>query len=345
MNSGPAEQSLAPISVELEKQIALDVLYFFDPPNAQQLRSRFGLPGQATPDCFSVGEFFDWRRRIQPTTVSYDSLYQHVIQIIRRLEHVGLLSLAGRNRSGALEESNLYVSTTALSTGAARGALFLGKALGAAFIANELPKALVAITGMSGSGNPAIGSGLHIHSRFLLTCKHVIDDLKSFDVLRVNGTEVTVVDGLMDADDKIDVGVIEFQPEVPLALPDLQFRDAALLEEIVVAGFPTVPTSLGGFPTFQRGEISQVGVKTVWGNAVDLFSAIARPGNSGGPLVTPTGNVVGLVTQSLERETEEGDRIRVLPFFAAVPASDVRSVYERLTGYELPWETYQRERT
>lgn len=172
----------------------------------------------------------------------------------------------------------------------------------------------------------------------------MIDDLKSIDSLQVNGTEVTVIEQLTVPGDSIDIGVIRFRPEVALALPDLQFRDAALLEEIVVAGFPTVPTSLGGFPTFQRGEISQIGVRTLWGNTVDLFSAIARPGNSGGPLMTLSGNVVGLVTQSLEREKEEGDRIRVLPFFAAVPASDVRSVFERLTGNTLPWETYQTAR-
>jgi S1-C subfamily serine protease len=203
---------------------------------------------------------------------------------------------------------------------------------------------LVAITGTSEHGDPAVGSGLHIHPELLLTCKHVIDDLKSIDSLQVNGTEVTVIEQLTVPGDSIDIGVIRFRPEVALALPDLQFRDAALLEEIVVAGFPTVPTSLGGFPTFQRGEISQIGVRTLWGNTVDLFSAIARPGNSGGPLMTLSGNVVGLVTQSLEREKEEGDRIRVLPFFAAVPASDVRSVFERLTGNTLPWETYQTAR-
>jgi len=65
------------------------------------------------------------------------------------MEQAGLLSHAGRDRSGALEESNLYVSAAELSTGAARGQLFLGRALGPAFIAHELEKALVAITGMA----------------------------------------------------------------------------------------------------------------------------------------------------------------------------------------------------
>jgi hypothetical protein len=99
--------------------------------------------------------------------------------------------------------------------------------------------------------------------------------------------------------------------------------------------------STSRFATFQRGEISQIDVRTIWGTNVDLFSAIARPGNSGGSLVTLEENVVGLVTQSLERERESADLMSVLPFFAAVPACDIRTEFEALTSIALPWETYQ----
>ena len=161
------------------------------------------------------------------------------------------------------------------------------------------------------------------------------------DTLTVNGTKVSVVEYLIDDQPLIDVGVIRFEPPVDVALPDLLFRDAELLEDVLVAGFPSVPTVIERRVTFQRGEMCQLNVPTIWRNNVDLFSAIARPGNSGGPLVTLEGNIVGLVTQSLEREQERADRMSVFPFFAAVPASDVRKQFESLTGIQLPWETYQ----
>jgi hypothetical protein len=129
-------------------------------------------------------------------------------------------------------------------------------------------------------------------------------------------------------------------PAVDVAAPDLAFRDARILEEVIIAGFPTVPTATNALATFQTGEICQIGVETIWKQRLDLFSAIARPGNSGGPVVSGEGNVLGIVTQSLERNKEAVDPMRPLPFFAAVPAASIRDSFNSLTGADLPWEDY-----
>jgi hypothetical protein len=331
---------LAPLSVELQKQITIDLLRFFSPLNNGRIRSELSLQALPAIQPLSVGQFFEWARKAS-TRSNYDRLWHHIIAIIKRMTQCGLLSSEGRARAGVLGDGDLFYAGAERSKGASRGSLFIGRALGSSYIAQEIQKALVAISGITKAGDIAIGTGVHIHQEYVVTCDHVIRDMTVDSTLIVNGAAVSVVKCLLNDTLGIDVGVIRFKPAVPVGLNDLLFRDANLLEEVLVAGFPTVPTTIDRVATFQRGEISQTSVPTMWKYNVDLFSAIARPGNSGGPLVTSEGNIVGLVTQSLEREQEAADPMRMFPFFAAVPASDVRKEFEKLTGEELPWETYQ----
>lgn len=331
---------LKPLSIEQQKQVATNLLYFFDPRNSHQIRSQLSLMALAHAEPFSLAQFFDWAAKHRGLP-DYSRVRHHIVGVAKNLVRAGLLYHEGKARSGVLGDQDLFFASYELSRGASRGTLFLGKALGPSYIAHEIQRALVAISGLTADQDVTVGTGLHVHPEYIVTCDHVIRDMTVDRTLEVDGVWVSVVDCLKNVKPGIDVGVIRVKPPVPLALPDLLFRDANLLEDVLVAGFPTVPTSTTRFPTFQRGEISQIDVPTFWGTDVDLFSAIARPGNSGGPLVTLEGNVVGLVTQSLERERENADRTSVLPFFAAVPACDIRTEFEALTPIALPWETYE----
>ena len=338
MNNNDA--MLEPLAIEQQKQIARDLMYFFDAQNSHQIRSQLSLMGLSYAEAFSLAQFFEWAAKHR-SHLSYSRIRHHIVGIAKKLTHAGLLYHEGRARSGVLGDQDLFFATRELSSGASRGTLFLGRALGPGYIAHEIQSVLVAITGVTSKGDVAVGTGLHVHPEYMVTCDHVLRDMTIDETLVVNGEEVAVVGRLMNEVPGIDVGVVRIDPPVSVALPDLLFRDAGLLEDVLVAGFPSVPTSTSLLPTFQRGEISQIDVPTYWDTNVDLFSAIARPGNSGGPLITNEGNIVGLVTQSLERERESADRIAVLPFFAAVPACDIRREFEALTSATLPWETYQ----
>jgi S1-C subfamily serine protease len=331
---------LAPIDHELKKQIAIDLLFFFFPLNCHKLRAELSLEAIPNIQPFSLGQFFEWARK-DPSRTIYERLRQHIISIAKNMVQSGLLSFEGRTSAGILGEGDLFYSAHERSTGARKGTLFLGRALGASYIAHEIQKALVATSGSNADGDIAIGTGIHVHPEYVLTCDHVLRDMTVDNTLSINGTPVSIIECLINKTTGVDVGIVRVQPEVPLALPDLMFRDSNLLEEVLVAGFPTVPTTIEQVATFQRGEICQTNVPTLWHTHVDLFSAIARPGNSGGPLVTLEGNIVGIVTQSLEREREVADRISVFPFFASVPAADIHSTFTLLSGLQLPWETYQ----
>jgi S1-C subfamily serine protease len=74
------------------------------------------------------------------------------------------------------------------------------------------------------------------------------------------------------------------------------------------------------------------------GQNVFLYSAIARPGNSGGPIISLTGNVVGMVTEELKEETDDP----ASSFYAGIPASEIAAAVSELgVAVTLPIEDYK----
>jgi S1-C subfamily serine protease len=332
---------LGRLSPDAEERLALELLNFFFPPHANSFRVSIGLPPLNPVEPLCIEQFFNWARLTHRSPL-YDRVRPHILNLVKKMTGAGLLSYEGRGAStSVMGNADHYYALHERSSGAIKGNLYLGQVLGAPFIAHKIQKALVAITGRDKTTmDPAVGTGIHVLSAYIVTCRHVVEDMDLDETIHVNGHTARVLECHFDRSSPIDVGAVRISAVEPF-LPDLQFRSASLLEEILVAGYPSVPTTLGGFASFQRGEICQIGVPTMWKNELELFSAIARPGNSGGPLVTLEGNIVGLVTQSLEREKEEKDKLNPLPFFAAVPASDVQLMFKQLTGLDLPWEDYQ----
>ncbi|MDX2145486.1 MAG: trypsin-like peptidase domain-containing protein [Rhodospirillaceae bacterium] len=140
----------------------------------------------------------------------------------------------------------------------------------------------------------------------IFTNLHVIAGAEKIGVVFYDGTES-------------DVDVLNVQPENDLAilkaqtLPDDLYaatlrstKGLQIGDEVLAVGFPfgIGPTATFGVVSgLRREHYSEEGQK----NLIDLiqFDAAANPGNSGGPLVTREGDVVGIVT-SIFNPTDEG---------------------------------------
>lgn len=329
--------ALGPLEIGLEVIIVVDICNFFHPSTSAENRKILGLPASSAITAFSVLQFFQWAQKQRKNLYDVHRFRQHIFSLISRMTQIGFLTFEGHSSQGAMGFAQMYCFNRERSNKELRGLLWLGKVLGPGFIGFQIKPALVRITGKK-LGDPAIGTGTHVLPNFVVTCAHVIEDMTIDDMLLVNSCAATVTSKFVSKN--ADVGVIEISPPIPCHLPDLAYRDANLLEGIVIAGFPTIPTAITNSPTFQTGEICQTNVQTYWKKTIDLFSAIARPGNSGGPVFSLTGNIVGMVTQSLERDQELVDPMRPLPFFASVPASVIQREFAELTGQEIPWEDY-----
>ncbi len=328
---------LAPLDQEERAALCIMLCSFFSPMNNAKHRQALLLPieeGMMRP--LSLFDFFKW------TKMNGNDLWSkefRINELVLRLEQKGVLVNAGTNgKSPGL--SNCFYFMYEFSSLAGKGRLWLGSILGADYIGYEIKKDLVLITGITPMGDHAIGTGHLILPGVVLTCAHVLDDMKIAEQVEI-GIRKFKVDKCLSSKNA-DVGIIFLEEQVAPSLQDIALRSAHSLEEVVIAGYPTIPRGLAPIITLHRGEICGRVENTIDGCPLELFSAIARPGNSGGPVVGLDGRIVGIVTRSLERPREEADPMAPLPFFSAVPADVIQKEFINLTGgNQLPWETYQ----
>jgi S1-C subfamily serine protease len=146
-----------------------------------------------------------------------------------------------------------------------------------------------------------VGSGVVVvESGLILTNLHVVAGAHSVKVVFADGLEA-------------DADVVKIQPEQDLAvlqaktLPDdLQAAtlkstaDVRAGDIVVAAGFPfgVGPSVTSGVISGLKREFRSPESKQILTN-LSQFDAAVNPGSSGGPLMTPEGEVIGIVTAVL----------------------------------------------
>ena len=144
----------------------------------------------------------------------------------------------------------------------------------------------------------SVGTGVVIvDSGVILTNLHVVAHATRLNLIFSDGLES-------------DASIVGLHPEQDLAvlqaktIPDdltaatmRSTKDLALGDDVVAVGFPfgIGPSVSAGVISGLRREYRSPEGKRVLSNLIQ-FDAAANPGNSGGPLVTAEGEVVGIVT-------------------------------------------------
>jgi len=140
------------------------------------------------------------------------------------------------------------------------------------------------------------GSGVVIRpDGLMLTNDHVLENRRTFDVRLGDGRSFKA--RLLGRDEVGDLALLKIDVPEGESLPHLPLGDSDLVrvgDEVVAVGNPFALGVIDQSPTFTLGIVSAV--HHTQGNYTECIvtDAELNPGNSGGPLVTMAGEIVGI---------------------------------------------------
>ncbi|MEO6895823.1 MAG: trypsin-like peptidase domain-containing protein [Caldimonas sp.] len=158
----------------------------------------------------------------------------------------------------------------------------------------------------NGTVERGIGTGVVIiDNGTILTNLHVINGAKRIKITFMDGTESDAV--VLNIQPDNDLAVLRAKT-IPDDLPAATLRSTADLapgDQVLAVGFPfgIGPSASSGIVSGLKREFRSPEGKQTMTNLIQ-FDAAANPGNSGGPLVTMDGEVVGIVTAILNPSSQ-----------------------------------------
>lgn len=150
----------------------------------------------------------------------------------------------------------------------------------------------------AGAGGSSVGTGVVIvDSGLILTSLHVVDGAARITVTFADGSDSEAVIVNRQPGDDLAVLQVRVLPDDLHAATLRSTQGLAPGDEVLAVGFPfgIGPSASTGVVSGLKREFRAPDGGPVMSNLIQ-FDAAANPGNSGGPLVTMDGHVVGIVT-------------------------------------------------
>ena len=324
---------LAPLSIQLRTMLAIEAVNFFSHMNQPE---KFAIIGKEPPKKNYIHPFNgqDFQTYLEKTG-KLENAGRYMFQIrtlLKNLEMADILFPVGF--SGNVFYSHGYHTLKESTTLEKKGISWLTPALGPEFIRYYHATAIVQLTGKH-NGDEHAGTGLIVSPRFILTCGHVIDDMTLDKVQIIQGKSIPITSAITHP--TIDIGLIKTSKDMTIN-PGILMRQPLITERVFTIGYPRIPLTINPTIVMQGGEVTSESTKLLYGQEVFLYSAIARPGNSGGPIISHTGHVIGIVTQQLEEQSNHSSS----PFHAGIDINTIKSsILELDPEVTLPVEDYQ----
>lgn len=316
-------------SLENRLKLALAAVEFFDFNTRNRKRIARLLPNEgrgarAKRTDFSLLDFFQYleARSLFPRKPNHFRV-QH---IVTRMASLGFLVPMGYSGPGVQPFCERYMCLHGMYGEHFRGNLWLAPLLGPELLYHEAKPSVVHITGTR-DGRAVAGSGVVIHPNYVLTCRHVLDGMEIEPCQSFQGKECAVDSKAIRLHPTEDVAIIGIDDRLT-PLNGAVFRKPIIGQGVYTMGYPKLPNTRDATLTMQAGAVTNERVTTLGGQALFLYSAISRPGNSGGPVLADDGYLVGIAAEDhVGRYADDGP---FSPHYAAVPANVVVRAIEEL---------------
>lgn len=332
--------------------VAHNAAEFFAPSRDPSIAASVGKPEVGSvPARLTIGDFIDYLSRI--TGKSEWGRAPRIMHVLEAM-HASMMLVEDGFAGGSIF-GRVYVTIERGTSSQANSHLYLSEVLGSALIIPTFGAITIPIPGINRkTGDADIGTGIVVSDKHILTNRHVVTDMEVAEEIptpqmvppRIDWSDmadaVRVVGTRPHEDEHLDVAIVEVEPIGSGGLNHLAgvaFREPVWGDQTYVFGYPPVPTSDDAYLAVQQGSVEDPGADgqthrfftTQHGEVVApsvgtyvadtryfYFSAVTRPGNSGGPIVAQDGRVIGLVAH---RPYDSGRSDA--PFYRGVPTPEI----------------------
>ena len=329
----------APWGLDSRLKLVAMACNFFNASNIAASYALIGkaLPNGKNPEPLTLNDFVTYLK-VSGEYPKMPSVFR-VAEIISQMASTGLLVHAGYGKQSfaGLSDRYLFMLT---EWNIRREQFRLVKVLGPELLYRLCVPGLVHITGTNDKDDVVAGTGLVIDPSHVLTCRHVVSDMRLDNRQTFQGNEYAVNDESTRAHPDVDLAVVRVDRQSLIPLKGATFQAPVVAQTVYALGYPKLPGLRDASVTMQPGAVTNESVTSISGENLFLYSAISRPGNSGGPVMSEDGYVVGLSTIDATGEYHPDETFS--PHYAGIPAQIVVQAVEDLgLGIQLAFQEFE----
>lgn len=184
------------------------------------------------------------------------------------------------------------------------------------------------------------GSGFVIDKKgILVTCNHVVAEKSATILLRFPDSEENIAAKVVLRDEEHDLALLKFENKTtnPLSIASVGVIQEGM--PVIFSGYPLDLESL----TTHQGILSAI-TKDATGNTIYLIDGTVNSGNSGCPLMTQTGEVIGVVNAKRREQASLLKQVEEMAIGAiSIHGLDMIQIYKAMIenlqlgiGYAVP---------